>query len=214
MTTILKRWQTVRRHKLSFFKGLAEAWPLPVDVPLVRLEGDHWLLAPPRAGFRRPACRVCGHSFLPLDHVVICPCDPVNPRCRVAVHRDIFRQMHCYDQWVQGKSKHSGTVTHVRQERDPSCPYHRPITAARRIPLGSSQRLHELLEFLGPEQTPLAWNPVQLRVECPRCGFAEKRPGLVEAADCPRCYVDQRLQEYYSDLLYRVRLKAVHYTYL
>jgi hypothetical protein len=90
----------------AFFVGLAEAWPLPVDVPLVRLEGDHWLLAPPRAGFRRPTCRVCGHSFRPLDHVVICPCDPVNPRCRVAVHRDLFRQMHCYDQWAQGKSRY------------------------------------------------------------------------------------------------------------
>lgn len=89
----------------AFFVGLAEAWPLPADVPLVRLEGDHWLLAPPRAGFRRPACRVCGHSFRSLDHVVLCPCDPVNPRCRVAVHRDIFRQMHCYDQWAQGKSR-------------------------------------------------------------------------------------------------------------
>lgn len=81
----------------------------------------------------------------------------------------------------------SGTVTHVRQERDPGCPYHRPIPAARRIPLGPSHRLRDLLEFLGPEQTPLAWNPVQLRVECPRCGFAEERPGLVEEADCPRC---------------------------
>jgi hypothetical protein len=81
----------------------------------------------------------------------------------------------------------SGTVTHVRQERDPSCPYHRPLAAARRIPLEPSQRLRELLEFLGPEQMPLAWNPVQLRVECSRCGFAEERPGLVEAADCPRC---------------------------
>ncbi len=89
----------------AFFAGLAEAWPLPADVPLVRLDGDHWLLAPPRAGFRRPACRVCGHSFRPLDHVVLCPCDPGNPRCRVAVHRDIFRQMHCYDQWAQGKNR-------------------------------------------------------------------------------------------------------------
>ena len=81
----------------------------------------------------------------------------------------------------------SGTVTSVRQERDPGCPYHRPISAARRIPVGPSQRLRDLLDVLGPEQTPLAWNPVQLRVECPRCGFTEERPGLVEEADCPRC---------------------------
>jgi hypothetical protein len=75
---------------------------LPTDVPLLRLTGEHWLLAPPRAGFRRHACRVCGHTCRPLDQVVICPCDPLQPCCRVAVHRDMFKQLYCYDHWRQG----------------------------------------------------------------------------------------------------------------
>lgn len=86
----------------AFYRGLAEAWPMPDDVPLIQLREGHWLLAPPRAGLRRHACRVCGHSFRPMDHVVLCPCTPNAPRCRVAVHRDLIRQMHCYDQWLNG----------------------------------------------------------------------------------------------------------------
>ena len=411
----------------AFFVGLAEAWPLPADVPLMRLKGDHWLLAPPRAGFRRPACRVCGHCsvrwitwssapairsipaaglrytgissdrcivmingcrarasialrselfqdkamtiderfsrhrYLPgwnqdrlaeakvilvgvgalgnavaqclalagvgtlvlcdpdwiersnlsrmplfrerdigrlkveaaaaalveLAPTVVVQCQPQRLETGIGLGelRDAALTLGCLDSraarlelagrcglvrapWIDGGTgswsgeirvyldpdgpcygcgqepaarafadvpQHcgaaasgprpagasaplsaavgahiallavrflmgldvpsgllvldgvSGTVTRVRQERDPGCPYHRPISAARRIPVGPSQRLRDLLEFLGPEQTPLAWNPVQLRVECPRCGFTEARPGLVEEADCPRC---------------------------
>ncbi len=35
------------------------------------------------------------------DHVVICPCSPAKPRCRAAVHRDLLRQLHCWDEWVR-----------------------------------------------------------------------------------------------------------------
>ncbi len=90
----------------AFFDGLAAAWPMPEDVAVVRLEGDHPLLVPPRGGIPRRSCRVCGHSFRPMDHVVLCPCAqggrPADPRCRVAVHRDLLRQLHCWDDWVQG----------------------------------------------------------------------------------------------------------------
>ncbi len=91
----------------AFFEGLEHAWPLPEDVPVIQLEPGHWLLAPPRAHsrFSRHACRVCGHSFRAGDRVVICPCDPVKPRCRVAVHRDILQQNHCWDQWQAGDSR-------------------------------------------------------------------------------------------------------------
>ena len=91
---------------LDFYRGIAEAWPMPDDVPVVRLDADHWLLAPPRDGLRRPVCRVCGHSFRALDHVVLCPCHPINPQCRVAIHRDLFQQMHCYDEWRKGTTQH------------------------------------------------------------------------------------------------------------
>ncbi len=89
----------------TFFEGLAAAWPMPDDVKIVRLEGDHRLLAPPRGAIRRRSCRVCGHSFRPMDHVVLCPCSLVDASkqpCEIAVHRDLLRQMHCWDQWLQG----------------------------------------------------------------------------------------------------------------
>lgn len=88
----------------ALFAGLAQSWPLSDDSPVLPLDPTHWLVAPPRAGFSRHACRVCGHSLRPGDRVVLCPCDPSAPRCRVAVHRDILQQLHCWDQWQRGDS--------------------------------------------------------------------------------------------------------------
>ncbi len=84
-----------------FFAGLNEAWPMPEDVRLTRLEPGHPLLDPPYQGHARAFCRVCGHTFRPYDHVVICLCEPNTPRCRAAVHRDLLRQLHCWDEWMQ-----------------------------------------------------------------------------------------------------------------
>ncbi len=86
----------------ALFAGLTQAWPLPDDLPVLHLTPAHWLVAPPRAGFSRHTCRICGHSLRPGDRVVLCPCNPSAPRCRVAVHRDIVQQLHCWDQWQRG----------------------------------------------------------------------------------------------------------------
>ncbi len=53
-------------------------------------------------------CAVCGHTFRPGDQVVICPCDPVSPRCRAAVHRDLLKQIHCWELW-QGSPLRTGS---------------------------------------------------------------------------------------------------------
>lgn len=95
----------------AFFDGLTQAWPVPDNVPVTPLESDHWMVAPARAGFSRHSCRVCGHSFRPGDRVVICPCDPNEPRCRVAVHRDILQQLHCWDQWIKGDASEQCLAT-------------------------------------------------------------------------------------------------------
>jgi rubredoxin len=87
----------------AFFQGLEAAWPLSDDIRITRLVGDHALLAPPRAGFARHACRVCGHTFRPLENVVICPCSPNAPRCLAAVHRDLVHQLHCWDEWIKSE---------------------------------------------------------------------------------------------------------------
>lgn len=89
-------------ERSDFFDGLGSAWRIPHDVPIIRLESDHPLVAPPAPGFPRYTCRVCGHTLRELDHVVLCPCSPAAPICAVAVHRDIFRQLHCWDEWNRG----------------------------------------------------------------------------------------------------------------
>ncbi|NEO75337.1 hypothetical protein [Moorena sp. SIO4G3] len=86
----------------AFFAGLDTAWPPPKDMPIVRLEAGHELLAPPLAGFQRHTCVVCGHTLRLNDHVVICPCSPHKPLCRIAVHRDLIHGLHCFDAWNPG----------------------------------------------------------------------------------------------------------------
>lgn len=83
----------------DFFAGLNQACPLPASVPVVQLVAEHPLLVPPQRGHARRACRVCGHTFRPFDHVVICPCFPNAPRCAAVVHRDPWRQLYCWDEW-------------------------------------------------------------------------------------------------------------------
>lgn len=94
--------------KRDFFTGLDQAWPTPTEIGIERLEEPHPLLAPPDRGHVRSACRVCGHTFRPGDHVVICPCSPsANPeerKCVAAVHRDTLQQLHCWDEWVKAGS--------------------------------------------------------------------------------------------------------------
>jgi len=83
----------------EFYAGLEAAWPMPDNLPVKRLKADDLLLAPPRMGHGRASCRVCGYTFREGDQVVLCPCHPDEPRCRAAVHRDLLRQLHCWDMW-------------------------------------------------------------------------------------------------------------------
>jgi len=83
----------------EFYAGLEAAWPMPDEVPVKRLQADDPLLAPPRMGHGRAVCRVCGYTFREGDQVVLCPCHPDEPQCRAAVHRDLLRQLHCWDLW-------------------------------------------------------------------------------------------------------------------
>lgn len=83
----------------AFYKGLEKAWKMPEDVPIKRLQPGDPLLAPPHQGHGRATCRVCGYTFREGDQVVVCPCYPDEPRCVAAVHRDLLRQLHCWDLW-------------------------------------------------------------------------------------------------------------------
>jgi hypothetical protein len=89
----------------AFFTGLEQAWPPSKDVPIVRLEAEHELLAPPFSGFKRHKCLVCSHTLRLSDHVVICPCSPHKPLCKVAVHRDLVHGMYCLEAWNPGANR-------------------------------------------------------------------------------------------------------------
>jgi hypothetical protein len=88
-----------------FFQGMDETYPPPGDVPIIRLEEGHELLAPQSRQFRRHRCAVCGHTFRLNDHVVICPCSPNEPQCITAIHRDPIHGLHCFDAWNPGVNK-------------------------------------------------------------------------------------------------------------
>ncbi len=100
-----EKTETVRKPKQTseFFQGLDAAWPPPRNLPVIRLEADHPLLAPPLNGFRRYTCAVCGHTLRLHDLVIICPCHPEAPRCKVAIHRDPLNGLHCWDDWKPGE---------------------------------------------------------------------------------------------------------------
>ena len=86
----------------AFFSGLDEAWPPPADIPVQRLDFGHRLLSPPLGGFKRHSCAVCGHTLRLHDHVIICPCSPLAPKCEKAVHRDPLHGLHCFEKWNPG----------------------------------------------------------------------------------------------------------------
>lgn len=81
----------------DFFTGLDAAWPPPPGLKLHRLQPGHELLA--LRGSERPICAYCGHSLRPHDQIVICPCRPAHPMCRIALHRDPMNGLNCWDAW-------------------------------------------------------------------------------------------------------------------
>ncbi len=81
----------------------------------------------------------------------------------------------------------SELVSMVEHRRNPDCPFHDRLPAAKRVPLGPDATVGDLRAHLAPGYVPLAWRPLQLRVECRRCGFAQGRVGRVRQDDCPSC---------------------------
>lgn len=83
----------------AFFRGLDEIWPPPKDLPVRRLEMGDILLAPSYAGFQRHKCAICGHTLRLHDVVIICPCQPHEPLCQIAIHRDPAHNLYCWEEW-------------------------------------------------------------------------------------------------------------------
>ncbi len=108
------RRQDAARLEQQFNAGLRRAHQLGPGGPLVTtLLPGHRLLAPPRQGFGRKRCAVCGHTLRPYDDVVICPCQPHDPICQAAVHCDRVHQMPCLDDWADRAGGTACPVTSV-----------------------------------------------------------------------------------------------------
>jgi hypothetical protein len=95
----------------DFVAGLLDEFPLPPELPAVRTDDVHGLLAPPDRGFARNACLVCGHTFRPDEFVIVCPCRPAERRCRAAVHRDPIRGLVCRENWRAGTEVETCPIT-------------------------------------------------------------------------------------------------------
>ncbi|OUL34974.1 hypothetical protein BV372_12770 [Nostoc sp. T09] len=100
----VSKWE-FSQETSAFFMGLDTAWPLPQGLPVVRLDAVHQLLAPPFAGFQRHTCVVCSHTLRQNDQVVICPCSPHQPLCKIAVHRDLMHGLNCLELWNPGANR-------------------------------------------------------------------------------------------------------------
>ncbi len=91
----------------AFAAGLLAAWPPVGDAPVVRLAVHASQVARPDMGPDAPACLVCGHTFRPGEHVVVCPCGVHRAVCVAAVHRDPVAGLTCWDDW-----RPDGELTH------------------------------------------------------------------------------------------------------
>ncbi len=89
----------------EFLMGLDEAWPSPDNLPVHRLEDGNPLIAPipPNSRFQRHSCAVCGHTLRIHDLIVVCPCKPESPMCKIAIHRDPVHGLYCWDEWNPGE---------------------------------------------------------------------------------------------------------------
>jgi hypothetical protein len=81
----------------------------------------------------------------------------------------------------------AGRTRAVHIERDPDCPLHTPMGRVRRVTLGNSATLGQLLATLPAGAVPLAWAEVQEALDCGGCGYHAEQWGPPMARDCPRC---------------------------
>ncbi|MGB0521329.1 MAG: hypothetical protein ACPGJS_00145 [Flammeovirgaceae bacterium] len=87
----------------EFYAGILETYPPPNGLQVYYLnpadENAQLLLAPPKHGFKRHECAICSHTLRPTDIIVVCPCHPSAPQCRVTIHWDPFRGLNCWGEW-------------------------------------------------------------------------------------------------------------------
>lgn len=94
---------------LDYYNGVLQAYvpigSFPANIITPGNETVAHLLAEPLHGFKRYTCGICSHTLRQNDIVVLCPCSPQNPRCRMAIHWDPFRGLNCWGEWSSRKSQ-------------------------------------------------------------------------------------------------------------
>ncbi len=87
----------------EFYSGIIESYlPERTVLPQIVTPGNPvvaHLLDAPGHGFKRYQCGICAHTIRPNDIIVLCPCHPEAPGCRLAIHLDPFRGLNCWGAW-------------------------------------------------------------------------------------------------------------------
>ncbi len=87
-----------RNDAAGFAAGLLTAFPVAGGIPVLQLPAGDWRVATPDR-VDPPRCLYCGHTFRVGEHVVVCPCGPLTPKCGAAVHRDPAAGLSCWEAW-------------------------------------------------------------------------------------------------------------------
>lgn len=80
-----------------------------------------------------------------------------------------------------------GTTVVINQSRDLECPLHMPAGKAAMVAVRHTDTLQDLRKVIPEKSTPLAWSPVQQRLECLRCKYVEIKWGIPKTEKCPQC---------------------------
>ncbi|MCP4696643.1 MAG: ThiF family adenylyltransferase [Gammaproteobacteria bacterium] len=83
-----------------------------------------------------------------------------------------------------------GQIQRVSRQRDQNCPLHAPIETVTRIALSNQAAFADLRHTVGAVDTPLAWEPVQEKLNCLQCGFSKTEWALAVQQFCPQCGAD------------------------
>ena len=78
-------------------------------------------------------------------------------------------------------------TTQLKQVRDMDCPLHCPLEGITPIDVSTQDSLERLKAVLPDMSVPLAWEPIQVSIDCPSCGHQEERWGKSALNKCPSC---------------------------
>ena len=104
-----ERDELITNEISDFYDGILETYTPDAGFSASILTSENeavaHLLAPAVYGFKRYHCGICRHTLRKNDIVVLCPCSPDRPKCRMAIHWDPFRGLNCWGEWKSQKAE-------------------------------------------------------------------------------------------------------------